>query len=172
MQNNLACKGISLNVRGIRDQVKRRSIFSYLKDQKANIYFLQETYSELEDENFWQNEWGGKIYLSHGSRHSRGTCILIHPSINYNVHYSFCNNSGRIVLITLIINGLKVSFCNIYAPNNLLEQLEFIQELNNYIVDKSELTNLIVGGEHKIGKRCNRVHFVREERGNLDVTRF
>ena len=36
---------LSLNVRGIRDQIKRKSIFSYLKDQKANIYFLQETYS-------------------------------------------------------------------------------------------------------------------------------
>lgn len=46
MQNNLICKVISLNVRGIRDQAKRRSIFSYLKDQKASIYFLQETYSE------------------------------------------------------------------------------------------------------------------------------
>ena len=36
----------SLNVRGIREQTKRRSIFSYLKDQRANVYFLQETYSE------------------------------------------------------------------------------------------------------------------------------
>ena len=49
---------LSLNVRGIRDQIKR-SIFSYLKDQKANIYFLQETYSERADENISRNEWGG-----------------------------------------------------------------------------------------------------------------
>ena len=41
---------LSLNVRRIREQTKRRSIFSYLKDQKANIYFLQETYSEPADE--------------------------------------------------------------------------------------------------------------------------
>ena len=126
MQNNFVCKVISLNVRGIRDQIKRRSVFSYLKDQKASFYFLQETYPQLEDEKIWQNVWGGKIYFSHGTRHSKGTCILIDPSINYNVHYSFSNNSGRIVLITVNINGLKVSFCNIYAPNNPLEQLEFI----------------------------------------------
>ena len=37
---------LSLKVRGIREQTKRRSIFSYLKDQKANIDFLQATYSE------------------------------------------------------------------------------------------------------------------------------
>ena len=31
---------VSLNVRGIREQTKKRSIFSYLKDQRANVYFL------------------------------------------------------------------------------------------------------------------------------------
>ena len=87
------------------------------------------------------------MYFSHGSRHSKGTCILIDPSITCNVQYSFSNYSGRIVLITVSINRQKVSFCNIYTPNNPSEQLEFIRELNNCIIDKSELTNLIVGGE-------------------------
>ena len=31
----------SLNVRGIRDQIKRRSVFSFLKDQKAYTYFYK-----------------------------------------------------------------------------------------------------------------------------------
>ena len=35
------CSVISLNVRGPGDTVKRRSIFTYLKDQEANLYFLQ-----------------------------------------------------------------------------------------------------------------------------------
>ena len=51
---------VSLNVREIREQTKRRSIFSYLKDQRAIVYFLQETYSEPVDENMWKNEWGAK----------------------------------------------------------------------------------------------------------------
>ena len=64
-----------------------------------------------------------------------------------NVQYSFSDNSRRIVLITVSTNGQKDSFCNIYAPNNPSEQLEFVQVLNNCIIDESELTNLIVGGE-------------------------
>ena len=87
------------------------------------------------------------MYFFHGSPHSKGTCILIDPSINCNVQCSFSNNSGRIVLITVNINGQKVSVCKVYAPNNPSEQLEFIQELNNCIIDKSELTNLVVGGD-------------------------
>ena len=66
---------LSLNARGIRDQIKRRSIFSYLKDQKANIYFLQETYSERAEENIWRNEWGGELFFSHGTKHSKDVRI-------------------------------------------------------------------------------------------------
>ena len=49
----------SLNVRGIRDQPKRRSIFLYLKDQKSKIYFLQDTYSQPED---GKRSWEVKYY--------------------------------------------------------------------------------------------------------------
>ena len=138
---------LSLNVRGIREQTKRRSIFSYLKDQKANIYFLQETYSEPADEILWKNEWGGELFFSHGTNHSKGVCILINPSVNYQFDYSYANTSDRIILITITLGSQKVSFCNIYALNNQTNQLEFMQELNNCIMDKTELTALIVGGD-------------------------
>ena len=138
---------VSLNVRGIREQTKRRSIFSYLKDQRANVYFLQETYSEPADENMWINEWGGKMFFSHGTNHSKGVCTLINPSVNLQIDYSYANTSGRIILVTIVLGSQKVSLCNIYAPNNQSSQLEFMQELNNCIIDKTELTTLIVGGD-------------------------
>ena len=50
MQEILEYDILSLNVRGLRDQLKRRSIFSYLKDQMAKFHFLQETYSNPNDE--------------------------------------------------------------------------------------------------------------------------
>ena len=43
MHSSVNLDVLSLNVRGIRDLTKRRSIFLFLKDLKANIYFLQET---------------------------------------------------------------------------------------------------------------------------------
>ena len=51
------------------------------------------------------------------------------------------------MLITITLNGEKLSLCNIYAPNDQVNQLQFMQELNNCIIDKSELTSLIVGGD-------------------------
>ena len=45
----------------------------------------KEIYSEQKDENVWRNEWGGDIFFSHGSTHSRGVCILINPSSRHTV---------------------------------------------------------------------------------------
>ena len=56
MSRKNTCIFISLNIRGLRDGDKRRSIFSFLKDQKASFYFLQETYSDPGDESFWKHE--------------------------------------------------------------------------------------------------------------------
>ena len=96
----------SLNVRGLREQSKRRSIFSYLKDQKSKFYFLQETYSDVNDEFIWRNECGGEIFFSHGTKHSKGVCTLIHPSVQDKINYSFSDKSGRIVLITILLSTL------------------------------------------------------------------
>ena len=74
-------------------------------------------------------------------------CILINPFVQPKVDYSYANDSGRIALITITFNGQKLSLCNIYAPNDQVNQLQFMQELNNCIIDKSELTSLIVGGD-------------------------
>ena len=36
------CNVISLNVRGLRNRVKRRSIFCFLKDQNCDVFFLRD----------------------------------------------------------------------------------------------------------------------------------
>ena len=89
MSSNNSCKILSLNDRGIREATKRQGIFSYLKDEKASFYFLQETYSKITDENVWKNEWGGEVIFSDGSNRSRGVCVLIDPSMKTKVDYSF-----------------------------------------------------------------------------------
>ena len=44
-------------------------------------------------------------------------------------------------------NSLKSSLVNNYAPNSQSEQLEFLQNLNNRLIDKSEISALTVGGD-------------------------
>ena len=74
-------KFISLNVNGLgmvnSGMPKRRKVFTWLKRQQADIFFLQETHSVPNDETFWLSEWGGLGFFSHGDDKSRGVAILI-----------------------------------------------------------------------------------------------
>ena len=71
------CKLISLNVTGINNFRKRRTIFTWCRKQKADlISSLQETHSKKGSERQWKNEWGGDMIISHGSSISCAVAIL------------------------------------------------------------------------------------------------
>jgi len=119
-----------LNVRGLRNQEKRRSIFLYLKKQKANIYLLQETFSNCKDERIWSAEWGGQIFYSHGSDHSKGVCVLIKRNSPIQVGIVELDMNGRYIILRRKTPG-ETSFnvVNIYAPTDYREQTNFIESL-------------------------------------------
>ena len=76
----------------------------------------------------WRNEWGGDIFFSHGSTHSRGVCILINPSFRHTIENCNKDRNGRIVSIDLRTDTASISLCNIYAPNDLQQQLGFFAQ--------------------------------------------
>ena len=51
---------VTLNVRGLNNRVKRRAIFRWVKNLRADIAFFQETHSTREIENFWKNSGMGR----------------------------------------------------------------------------------------------------------------
>ena len=147
------CNVISLNVRGLRNRVKRRSIFCFLKDQNCDVFFLQDTYSEPNDGNTWQSECGGDIFFSHGSTHSRGVCILLSSSMNCIVKNIHKDQTGRINSIDLNFNATNFSFGNVYAPNGLRQQQEFLHSLNRYLMSNTDVENLIIGDDWNVSLR-------------------
>ena len=68
---------VSLNVRGLRDKLKRSKIFLWLKQQKSDIILLQETYWSTDLEMIIRNEWKGLCLFNHGTNHSKGVAMLI-----------------------------------------------------------------------------------------------
>lgn len=76
---------ITFNLRGLNSSRKRRAIFRQLHHKNASIIFLQETYSTNNSEKVWCNEWGGKIYFCHDSKHSKGIAILFNPKLNVKI---------------------------------------------------------------------------------------
>ena len=131
-------------MRGLKNQVKRRSAFTYLKDQNCLLYLLQETFSEL------KNEWGGDIFFSHGSNHSRGVCILTNPKFAISVDEFHRDRDGRIVSINVSFNKSQFSICNVYAPVKPIEQENFVQGLNEFLLRNVNVDKLIIGGDWNV----------------------
>ena len=143
-------KLLSLNVRGLRNANKRRAIFSYLKSQKATIFCLQETYSSIEDEKVWSAEWGGKIFFSHGSSHSRGVCTLLNPNSLFNLRRIEADSEGRLLIVKVIIDEDCYFVSNIYAPTDYRDQDSFIRSLSERIISNADTSKSVIAGDWNI----------------------
>ena len=55
---------IATYVAGLGNDIKRKSIWQFLKANKFDIIFLQETHSSTNKLKLWKMEWGGKIIWS------------------------------------------------------------------------------------------------------------
>lgn len=52
---------LSLNVRGMRDIVKRKALFLFCKRSEVDIVLLQETHSTELDVKLWRSQWGNTV---------------------------------------------------------------------------------------------------------------
>ena len=78
-------KVISLNTRGLRNGLKRRKIFRFIKRSKPSVYFLQETHATKEMEQIWESEFGHKLIYANGESASRGVIIGLDNKIAKSV---------------------------------------------------------------------------------------
>ena len=136
---------ISVNVRGIKDTIKRRSIFNHYR-ARANVICLQETHSTKDDESIWQAEWGGQIIFSHGQSNARGVCILITNELPYQIVKTSMDIEGRIIACELEniddpTKRLALDLCCVYGPNN--DRPSFFMEMYKMVAEMSSKLVLI-----------------------------
>ena len=111
-------KIFSSNVRGLRNTNKRRAIFPYLKNQKATIFNLQETFSKPEDERIWTAEWEGKGFFSHGTEHSKWVTMLINPASKFQVSIVEIDPHWRYLITKLQVEHTISYVINVYVVVN------------------------------------------------------
>lgn len=175
MNSPINIKCLSLNIRGLNKSLKRRTVFRWLHHQNCSFVFLQETYGSKECENVWKAEWGGEVFFSHGTNHSKGTMILINPKLKCKVEKKICDKSGRYIILDIALAGARIVLVNIYAPNDINQQVVFFKKLQELLQDYSEET-IIIGGDFnctlsekdkKGGNPGNRKHAVVNEINKL-----
>ena len=152
MKRNVNFGLLSLNARGIRTFEKRKALFLWLSKNKADIVFLQETYSLPDVEKLWKTQWKGDLYFAHGSELSRGVLILVKERLNFELKSCTLDKQGRYIILMGNVQEQPFVFVNIYAPNKTSEQCTFFQEI------QTELDNLnieadcdiIIGGDFNV----------------------
>ena len=133
---------ISLNIRGISNFRKRKTIFTWCRKQKADIIFLQETHSTEKNEAQWKREWGAPFFCSHGANNARGVAILIRNNFDCIVEQKVADAYGRFLILKVLLNGEQTLLVNIYGPNRDNELVAFYLLSESFRVMKEQgLTN-------------------------------
>ena len=144
-------------------------------------FFLQETYSDKTIENVWRAEWGGDIFYSHGSKHSRGVMTLVRPTVKVENISTTCDRNGRVLIVNLTIQDEEFCLANIYAPNDQNLQVDFYTQLTGKLRPYVN-SNLVLGGDFNcpleyidkkggkdISSRKNVIQSIVEMSSNLDL---
>ena len=92
----------------------------------------------------WSAEWGGKVVFCHGTKHSCGTHVLFHPSLDVDVEHVEVGKRGREIILCAKIDDYRFTFIN--APNDIKTQVEFFESLKLRIRKFAD-ENIIIGGD-------------------------
>ena len=135
----------SLNVRGLNNRLKRRNVFRYIHRNKYDIFLLQETYSTSAVEHIWRQEWGAKIYFSHGDSNSRGVAVLCSNQCSpLDIRR---DEEGRLITVKVTVQDTLWAIVNVYAPNR--DTPQFMERVFNVgEIYKSE--RVIIAGDFNL----------------------
>lgn len=134
--NMSSLKVVSYNVKGLHSPMKRKEILNQLKKYNCQIAYLQETHLSDSEHDKLKKSWADKVYYSsHQSGRKRGVAILIHRQINFTQLTIHKDPEGRYILVNGVIDGVKVSLFNIYAPNE--DEPDFLRNMFDMVLQHS-----------------------------------
>ncbi|MEW8547308.1 MAG: endonuclease/exonuclease/phosphatase family protein [Candidatus Thiodiazotropha sp.] len=139
---------MSLNVRGINDNNKRKKLFTWMLDRRADIYFLQETKLQEKCRKLVDFEWNGKCFHAFSDSAKSGVSILIKQKLNFSLLNEHSSNDGRKLLLNIEIGENIFTLVSIYAPNDEKCRKDFIKKSERWIKKYAlNENNIVIGGD-------------------------
>ena len=136
---------ISINVRGIANDKKRRAVFDFHR-KNADILIVQETHSNPKIESVWESEWGGRALYAHGETNARGIVAFVSKDIFARIDNITRDIEGRYLIFDLKEENVKITIVALYAPN--IDSPGFFKEIVKILREKSE--NKILVGDYNL----------------------
>ena len=145
---------VTFNARGLRNRIKRRSIFRHVRiNYRNSIVVLQETHSTKNDEIVWKSEWSGPIFFSHSVESGQGGVAMLFPVDFTGIPSKLFDFEGRVVCAKLDHRTDQESFyiIGVYAPSidNQREKCKFLDQVREFMLCY-ETHNICLAGDFNI----------------------
>ena len=139
---------VTVNVRGMRNFVKRGAVFDYLSTLSFHVCLLQEVHlKDREDVKLFSEEWkGGQSRWGVGGVHSSGVGILF-KGWDFDVEQVFSFVQGRVLGVDFKWRGLSGRVVNVYAPTDSAGRRDLFGEIGNCLITNRVL---ILGGDFNV----------------------
>lgn len=140
---------ISLNARGLRNNIKRKAVFLFCKQFNIDFCFIQESHSTEQDKSFWRSQWGDDLWMSHGTERAAGVCIL-KRRFNGKILISDCDKNGHYIFLILEAAQSFYILVDVYGFNYQTENNIFFDKLEERLLhwlSKYPDSFIIFGGD-------------------------
>ncbi len=108
---------LTINVRGINEDKKRKTIFNWINNVHGKIIFLQETFCKNDCP---KDGWDGDIIHNHTKiSNSKGVAIMLHKSLKYNITNIHKKDDARALLINLDIESESYNFAYMHQQTRI-----------------------------------------------------
>jgi len=142
----------SFNTKGMGQELKRKKIFMWARDKNVDVLMLQETHSERSMERIWTSQWAGShAIFAHGATNARGVCILMNKGLKIETEMQSTDEDGRWIVWKGKLQESNFFIMNIYAPNQTCEQVKFLKQTYDLLVEHYDPDyQLVLGGDFNV----------------------
>ena len=133
-------KTATINVRGL-NSIKCQYLRETVRINEIDICFLQETHIKDKDEiQVFNNILVDFLTLfTTKTIKTRGVGILVKKSTGFKISNMYKDFNSRVLGCEINIKGYILNFINIYSPNTVFEQCEFVEYLYDLINTKKNI---------------------------------
>ena len=75
--------------------------------------------------------------------------ILVNPKVDFKIEKVISDNNGRYIILDAMVDDSLAVLVNIYAPNDLNQQLAFFNDLQHILQEfaQEHIQHITIGGD-------------------------
>lgn len=131
-----ALEGLSFNVHCIKSQLRRITVFNFLAAFNVSVFFLQEcAVPHMSNYETFAKDWthGPSVWSGSNGNKNAGVAILFKGPAK--IHHIQELVPGRVLFVSVSIDGIKWDLLNVYAPPDTKDRIELFETLNLFMAN-------------------------------------